>query len=159
MQIIKDLMLDVMTYFRYLIWHKALVYKHGRKLGVPIFQLLIHDWSKFTPTEFVPYMNKFIRHLSDDGSVRAYHKAFLHHVHRNPHHWEHWVVPSKYDGNVAVEMPEKYVLEMIADWNAMAEIYDMGQSEWYINHYEDVILHSATRKRVDDLLDVHPIKF
>lgn len=35
---------------RYLIRHKADVYKSGRELGAPRIQLLLHDWSKLKPS-------------------------------------------------------------------------------------------------------------
>jgi Family of unknown function (DUF5662) len=35
--------------------HKRFVYQAGRRLGVARWRLVVHDLSKFRPSEFVPY--------------------------------------------------------------------------------------------------------
>ena len=43
-----------LTYFKELLRHKWLVLSEGRKLNVPLSQLVLHDWSKFLPDEWSP---------------------------------------------------------------------------------------------------------
>jgi len=52
-------MFRVFRYLKYLIRHKWFVFRAGLKLKVSIWRLLIHDWTKFLPSEFFPYLRKF----------------------------------------------------------------------------------------------------
>jgi hypothetical protein len=80
--------------------HKYHVYCAGRRLGVGIWQLLIHDLSKFRPSEFVPY-GKFFYSMQGAGWLKAvphndYRPHMLHawlrHIQRNAHHWQYHLV-------------------------------------------------------------------
>jgi hypothetical protein len=46
-------------YFRYLGRHKYFVFLAGLQTGAPLWRLVIHDWSKFLPSEWLPYSKKF----------------------------------------------------------------------------------------------------
>ena len=46
-------------YLKAVLRHKRFVYQEGRKLGLGVWQLLIHDWSKFTPRMWGPYARAF----------------------------------------------------------------------------------------------------
>ena len=87
---------------KYLLKHKALVYKAGRQIDVPRMQLLKHDLSKFSPTEWNTYKEKF--HTTDvvtPKEQKAFRKAVdTHHYPKNKHHVKHW-------GSVD-KMPYKY---------------------------------------------------
>lgn len=53
-------------------------------------QGIIHDWSKFSPTEFFPYAKKFFyigQKSANDELKWKY--AWSHHQHKNKHHWEY----------------------------------------------------------------------
>ncbi len=79
--------------------------------------------------------------------------AWLHHQHNNKHHWQYWIQIKK-NSVVAYEMPEKYALEMIADWNAMSYKFQdknnilKSTATWYQEH-SDIILHKNTRKYIE----------
>lgn len=47
----------ILSYLKSTIRHKYYVYWAGRNIvgGIPIWNLLIHDLSKFTPIEFINY--------------------------------------------------------------------------------------------------------
>src|ERR1041384_1906335 len=47
------------AYFQYILRHKWFVFLAGLKTGAPIWLLIIHDWSKFLPSEFFPYTDYF----------------------------------------------------------------------------------------------------
>lgn len=109
--------------------HKYYVLRAGWWTRAPLWRLLIHDWSKFTPTEFRGYVRQF---YGDKGDARAWRRAWLHHQNSNPHHWEYWIVrgPNSF---TALVMPDWAVREMVADWMAMARMLN-GQwpmiSDW-----------------------------
>ncbi len=46
-------------YLKYVVRHKWFVLGAGRKLGVPLHRLILHDWTKFLPREWFPYVNEF----------------------------------------------------------------------------------------------------
>lgn len=108
-----------MKHFRYLSYvvrHKWFVFVAGLKLRVPLWQLIIHDHSKFRPDEWFPYAQYFYGKrgpkrgtvytpwdMTYDGHYEdeedRFNVAWLKHIHRSPHHWQHWLLrndaPSK----------------------------------------------------------------
>ena len=47
------------AYAKYVLLHKWYVLLEGFRLGVPLWRLIIHDWDKFLPGEWIPYANAF----------------------------------------------------------------------------------------------------
>jgi hypothetical protein len=93
------------------------------EMGLTKEQLADHDCSKWDLAEFPHYALHF--HGEKFGLARnppKFERAWLHHIHNNPHHWQHWMFPDgfKLDGGEAhngiIKMPENYLLEMVADW-------------------------------------------
>lgn len=89
-------------YLRYVARHKRHVYAAGVRLGVPRWRLIVHDWTKLLPAEWLPYVKQFygpdaqkVReayyHNPNDGHS-AFNRAWVGHCHHNRHHWQHWVV-------------------------------------------------------------------
>lgn len=123
------------NYLKYLLKHKYYVYKFGRFLGVGRLQLLIHDWHKFLPSEWFPYIRTF---YAANGSAQYeedlnFNYAWLNHIHRAKHHWQHWVLHPDSGGTYFVNIPKKYIKEMVADW-ASAGFVIHGKIEvgsWY----------------------------
>lgn len=127
------------------------------------WQGLIHDWTKWLPSEFVPYTNKFYGPKDNQGihtgrDVSGYYDAtevadekfkyawFLHQK-RHPHHWEWWVMPKK-DGTVKImKMKERYAMEMLCDWwgASMAQGHGGTVRDWYTKNKENMLLHEDTR--------------
>ena len=103
--------------------HKFLVFKLSIKAGIPIRGLL-HDLSKFSPTEFfesVKYYNGKISPIKISKQENGYSKAWLHHKGRNKHHFEYW-----YDFNTPDKtpmIPYKYLVELICDNIAASMTY------------------------------------
>lgn len=50
-----------------------------------------HDMSKNTPDEYTPYDNYFYGEQTP-AIIEAFNRAWLMHIHRNPHHWQYWVL-------------------------------------------------------------------
>ncbi len=149
-----------LRYVRYLIAHKWGVFRAGLRLKVPLWRLIIHDWSKLMPCEWFPYANHFFRgdprkdRMHEPGDAEAFDRAWLHHLHLNPHHWQHWV-PAGAD---PLKMPYHFVCEMVADWigAGYAQGFKFGDRmsvmEWYAKTKDRMQLHPTTRAVVENLL-------
>lgn len=151
----------------YLTTHKWFVFKAGLKLKVPVWRLILHDWSKFLPSEWIPYANYFYdgpgvtNHKTNGGShnpadgTYEFNVAWLKHQHRQPHHWQHWLLQED-DGNlIALRMPEVFVREMVADWcgAGMAQGNGLDIRMWYDNNRLKINLHPETRILVDAFVE------
>lgn len=137
--------------------HKWFVFIAGRRVGVSLGRLLIHDLSKFGRAEWSPYVRRFIigrAGVTDkDGDPDDFHRAWAHHWHRNPHHWEHWLRLDD-GGTKPMAMPDKFVREMVADWMGAGRAYT-GQwdaSEWYAKNRGRIVLHDDARTLAEALL-------
>ena len=92
-------------------------------------QGLTHDLSKYSPTEFLVGARYFQGDRSPNNAEReekGYSSAWLHHKGRNRHHYEYWVDYSikEVPGGIApIEMPVKYVAEMLMDRIAASKVY------------------------------------
>lgn len=68
--------------------HKYFVFVAGLRTGAPLWRLVIHDWSKFLPSEAWHYGRQF---YGDASEPQAFNRAWLLHQNRHPHHWEYWL--------------------------------------------------------------------
>lgn len=231
-----------LRYLSYVLRHKWFVLVAGLRVGAPLWRLLIHDASKFRPSEWFPYVAFFYgsapslnpayhgpREREEEAAAwkarakAAFDRAWLHHQHRNAHHWQRWLLmedaPARYprwhitspdggmrwhglteysgpmdkrgeqphvtadlgeglacDGDpakqerylmvkrctdaanarrpVALPMPEPLIREMVADWmgagRAIAGKWEAAA--WYRKNRDNMVLHPATRARVEALL-------
>jgi hypothetical protein len=127
-------------------------------IGVHWWQALTHDWSKFLPSELIPYAQTFYQ---PDGSrhyveTDTFQHAWNAHVKRQPHHWQYWLLPFDRGETKALDMPEKYIKEMVADWAgaSMAQGQGFDPSDWYYSKATHYMLHERTRVRVEYWLDI-----
>jgi hypothetical protein len=114
-----------------------------------------HDISKMSNDEFVPYASYFFFPNGKELFKEDFDKAWLHHIHNNPHHWNYWVLVDGVGDIKALEMPKVYVYEMICDWLSfsirngdLTEIKTFNEMKR--NEY---IFHPNTRKLVDQIID------
>lgn len=132
----------------------------GKNLSREEFDVLMnnvfhHDDSKYSFAEYKPYDDYFYGEKDED----AFNVAWLHHIHNNPHHWQHWVlITDDGEGNekfMALEMPKYYVIEMIADWWSFSwRSGDLGEIfQWYYEHKDRIIMHPNTLKLVESILE------
>lgn len=142
------------NYFKYVCKHKWFVLIAGIKIRAPLWNLLIHDLSKFTFFEFIWYAKTF---YAKDGSKKytesvQFQQAWNRHQKRNKHHWEYWIILAKddkkgYSTEVVLPMPKNYILEMVADWmgagRAITGKWDI--KEWFAKNQTDIKLHHNTR--------------
>lgn len=118
-----------------------------------------HDQSKFGKAEYDAYDNYFYGKNRSYAVKKAFDFAWLQHQHKNPHHWQYWVLINDDPDNnslsiTPLRMPAGYVLEMIADWwsfswkkGNLMEIF-----KWYDDHRDAMLLEDQTRKLVENIL-------
>lgn len=139
-------------YASYVARHKWFVFRAGLKTSAPLWRLIIHDWSKLTPAEWTPYVRTFYTENGDQG---AFDRAWLHHQHRNPHHWQHWLLREDDGPLKALAIPDDLVREMVADWmgagRAITGRWDVAS--WYAANSDKIVLEPTTRARVEALID------
>lgn len=116
----------------------------------------MHDRSKESPEEYGPYDDYFYGHDKSDDVKKNFNIAWLHHIHHNPHHWQHWVLinDNPNEGEIILDMPYHYILEMICDWWAFSwKSGNLGEIfSWYDAHKDYMKLSDKTRKTVEDIL-------
>lgn len=116
-----------------------------------------HDHSKNEPDEYKAYDAYFYGGNRSYHVVQEFNKAWLLHIHRNPHHWQHWVLinDNPDEGEIILDMPYDYILEMICDWWAFSwnkgDLHEIFS--WYDEHKDYMKLSKDTRKTVEDILD------
>lgn len=115
-------------------------------------QLKWHDITKWGQDEYDAYDHYF--YGSGEKDEDEFNKAWLHHIHCNPHHWQHWLLHEDEGKALAIEIPRNYILEMICDWMsfAIAAGYMNDVAEWYEKHKDIMILHENTRKTVEEII-------
>ncbi len=137
-------------YLKYIIEHKWNVGIECLKMLMPL-HAITHDLSKFRPSEFIPYARFFMaknrakEYKKPDEDDPNFQKGCLLHQKRNKHHWNYWVSVTRKDELVPIPMPEKYILQMIADWRGMSRKFGGTAEKYYAENRKDFILHSETR--------------
>lgn len=136
--------------------HKYYVFKAGRMLKLSIWQLLLHDWHKYLPEEAVAYGDRF---FGENKNPYAFDIAWLHHQNFGKHHWEYWIPRTthvKSIGNVAdrpLDMPDKYIAEMVSDWFAASRAYEGAWPKnfeewlWWKKNFSKIRITTHTRGR------------
>lgn len=117
-----------------------------------------HDGSKYSDEEYEAYDAYFYGRNRSSYVMNAFNLAWLHHIHNNKHHWQHWVLINDDPklGEVCLEMPYCYVIEMICDWWSFS-FYKGDLTEiffWYDEHKEHIKLAKNTRKMVEYILSL-----
>lgn len=140
-------------HFRTITKHRHLVMKHCFKAGIPL-QGLVHDLSKYSPTEFLVgakyYQGTFSPNVMERKDIGKS-NAWIHHKGKNKHHFEYWFDNAQ-SGYVMipVEMPTKYVIEMVCDRLAACKVYlgknytDSSALEYAQRHDYSKLMHPNT---------------
>ncbi len=163
-----------LKHLRYRLIHKWYVFLEMCKIGRPLLGL-IHDISSFCPSEFLAYSEYFYGKSAGNRSKKVYNsthnsgdkfdRAVFLHFARNKHHWQYWIMPleidieedEEYDKCIALEIPEKYVEEMICDWKGAAKAKKNKNTiqQWYIEYCYKFNLHYITRKLIEQKLGIN----
>lgn len=149
------------VHFKTITYHKFLVMQGCFKVGL-YKQGLMHDLSKYSPSEFIMGARYYQGNRSPNSAERediGYSSAWLHHKGRNKHHYEYWVDCSEAidDGLVPVPMPDRYIVEMFMDRVAASKVYngknytDKSPLEYY-EKGKRRLFHKKTKKKLEFLL-------
>lgn len=151
---------NTIAHFKKICVHKYWVAKYCFKAGL-YWQGITHDLSKFSPTEFWESVRFYQGTSSPINAAKAElgrSLAWQHHKGRNPHHYEYWT--DKYDdGTVALEMPYKYVVELICDYLGAARAYlgdqftYTGEYKWWLEKVKVAKIHPKTAKFITVVFD------
>lgn len=148
-----------LQYLWYVLRHKWFVLVAGHVLGVPLWQLLIHDLSKFSRAEWGPYVRRFYGGrggaLDKAADPEDFKQAWAHHWQHNPHHPELWAGGEQGDPYKRVRMPERFVAEMVADWYGAARA--QGKEDcwaWYRKNHDRYPITNETHAEVQAYLTV-----
>lgn len=115
-----------------------------------------HDTSKHNPDEYEAYDTYFYGGNRSFEVVSNFRRAWLLHIHRNPHHWQYWVLinDDPEEGEILLDMPLPYIIEMVCDWWAFSwkkgNLYEIFK--WYEEHKGYMKLSSNTRANVEYIL-------
>ena len=141
--------------------HKWLVMKNCFRLGM-YKQGLLHDLSKYSPTEFLVGVKYYQGNRSPNNAERedkGYTSAWLHHKGRNKHHLEYWLDYDLVNGGVTgMKMPVKYVVEMFCDRIAASRNYnkdaytDRMPLEYFQKGKAKALLHPESAALLEKLL-------
>lgn len=135
------------NYFLYILNHKLNVLIECWKEGL-YFQGIIHDLSKFLPTEFIPYAKKFYsgKPLSQADELN-WKYAWLRHQRKNKHHWEYWIINPQ--TQEALPMPRKYIIEMVCDWRSFSRKWGKKVKDSTLNLTESIVVHAETKRELE----------
>ena len=102
--------------------HKWRVFVNCAKCGI-VWRGIVHDLSKFSPSEFFESVKYYQGNRSPIGACRretGMSAAWLHHKGRNRHHIEYWLDP---ECEVQPMMPYKFAVECVCDKLAATRVY------------------------------------
>ena len=141
---------NLVMHFHLVNKHRFKVFKLCLKAGIP-FRGLVHDLSKYSPSEFFESAKYYSGDKSPITNCRkelGYSLAWLHHKGRNKHHFDYWY--NLLDGKAAV-IPYKYTVEMICDNIAAGMTYkkDAWDESEPLNYY----LTSNKSKHINPAID------
>ena len=121
-------------YYQYLIDHIGGVQKSWEQFLKPVIMkscpeeleaceraIASHDASKYEDDEFNAYCNYFYPCEGFEKDQNAFDLAWLIHQHRNPHHWQHWVLMRDSGEKQPLDMPIPEIVNMVADWHSFSK--------------------------------------
>ncbi len=153
--------MNFIGHFKTITSHKLLVMQYCFRVGL-IRQGLMHDMSKYSPTEFLVGGKYYSGTRSPNAAERedkGYSVAWMHHKGRNKHHLEYW---TDYGGPgndlMGQPMPTKYMVELCMDRIAACRIYH-GKSytqrdplDYLENSRDSTLMHPITKAQVVEIL-------
>ena len=109
--------------------HRKYVRKMCFKMGL-FWQGLFHDLSKYSYTEL-----KMCKYWTGKGSPHqacreqiGYSPSWIHHYHKNKHHFQYWWDENEVGKIIPIKMPYKYVVESFCDMVGASKAY--GGNTW-----------------------------
>ena len=127
-------------------------------------QGLLHDLSKYSPTEFwesIHYYSGTDSPINAAKKDKGYSDAWLHHRGRNMHHYVAWI--DNFDkGGTPIPMPYKYMMELVADYlgagaayskikskKDIDEIFYRNEYKWWERNKEGQVINPVTKDWIE----------
>ena len=158
--------MHAIAHFKTITKHRNLVCRYCLRLGL-VGQGLMHDLSKYSPTEFWRGAKYYQGTRSPNDAERkatGLSLAWLHHKGRNRHHFEYWIdYVIQPDGSVGFggnRMPLRYVAEMFCDRVAASKVYlgdkytDAAPYNYYAASKDRILIHPETGAEIEEMLRV-----
>lgn len=152
------------AHFKTITKHRMLVCKNCFRVGL-YWQGLIHDLSKYSPSEFFKGAKYFQGDRSPNDAERketGVSLAWLHHKGRNKHHLEYWidycVEPGSTKKMIGYKMPIRYVGEMFCDRVAACKVYmkdaytDDAAYNYFMRSKDHLLIHPETSDELEKML-------
>lgn len=105
----------------------------------------MHDFSKLSHEEFIPYRDKFYcPYKSIDSSIidMNFERAWMNHKVMNDHHWQKWTT-TKYD---YPNMQSLHCVHMLVDWMAMGMKFGDTAESYYLKNKKYIFLPEWAEK-------------
>ena len=150
-------------HFKTITRHKILVAKGCFKLGL-YYQGIMHDMSKYSPTEFLAGAKYYQGTASPNNAERmdkGISTAWLHHKGRNRHHFEYWIdysIDKEHPGLVGMKIPKKYMAEMFVDRVSAGKIDQKSPLEYFEHGIGATIMCDASKNYLLKLLKMYAKK-
>ena len=154
-------MVSAWNHFKTITKHRNLVMKHCFRVGL-YRQGLLHDLSKYGPTEFRVGAAYYQGTRSPNAAERealGYSTAWMHHKGRNKHHFEYWtdLLPGTREYS-PVPMPAEYLVESVMDRIAACKVYhgdaytDADALQYLERALDSSLMHPQTAEQLKYLL-------
>jgi hypothetical protein len=162
-----------LRYLSYVLRHKWHVMRECFKHGL-YWRGITHDLSKFRPSEWIPYVENFYGKpkkaysefpaglkyqfdcwkLSKEYWDGRFDMAWLEHIHRNPHHWQHYILREDEGATKILPMPYDVAVEMVCDWRGASRAITGSDNtlDWYTKNRDKMRLDFDTRLLVERLI-------
>lgn len=161
-----------LRYLKYVLRHKWFVFLYCLEYGL-IWRGIKHDWSKFLPSEWFPYVEYFyggkkeivpnVKVFTEDGKLipktktpddvqLAFDLAWNHHQKRNSHHWQYWLLH-----------PDKprptFVAQSFDGGMSHVYLYDLttGKKAATFCEGSDCLSQTPEERRLRSVLDLEPV--
>ncbi len=155
--------MNFIGHFKTITHHKLLVMGYCFRVGL-IRQGLMHDMSKYSPTEFLIGAKYYSGTRSPNASERevlGYSTAWMHHKGRNRHHLEYWTDYGVGTPNMEGQpMPTKYMVELCLDRIAACRVYngerytDRDPLDYLEKSRDSRLMHPKTQAQVVEILSM-----
>lgn len=155
--------MKILRHFWTITRHRWLVRGGCFRVGL-YWRGLVHDLSKYSPTEFFVGAKYYQGNRSPNAAERedkGISRAWIHHKGRNPHHYEYWTdMNMKTRQYETVAIPRKYLVEMIMDRRAACMVYegkkytDESPIAYFERSWEKNLMHSSTQQELRFLLSM-----
>lgn len=146
-------------YLKYVILHKWYLFSMGIQLDLSLWRCIKHDWTKFLPSEWIPYVHNMpnFEYAKKQSSSGYFYRAGLNpefdasvklHKRRHKHHWDSEANFDSEGNPVAMDMED--AKEMIIDWIAAGRAQGKPDVRaWYNTNKDRLALHPSTRSYVE----------